>query len=548
EEESKELLSWAMSVAACPGDTVVALHVLVEKHGRESHFVKARIDNAKAMLINLLGSFMDLWQAKHIKVDAKVMVHSSLERALVNEAATLGASFLVLGASTYRFPCPSIRVTKYCLEHSPAGCAVIAVKDRRDVPLKEFFPRVPDIDCHEILQDGSPWFNLKWSAKDVGKTLGSLQKKFLSKMSFQSQGEEELTGHAHRKSESFQEKIEKNSPRGVLEAPSHCLDQEESFSSESSVASSPQPFTTDEEDRSISEENSNNCFNFWTNANMQPNKFLKLFSSSSLGHCSTQITSTPKYHRDPYSYLPRNTQNLGESRTYGEISWKPSWRCFTYREISCATNHFHLDNLVGKGGYAEVFKGILYNGEAIAVKRIVNGATDEQKEKDFLTELGIIGHIHHPNTASLLGCCIENGLHLIFHFSILMAAWILIYMISDFGLAKWLPRQWTHHSVSPIEGTYGYLAPEYFLHGIVDEKTDVFAFGVLLLEIVSGRKPFDTSEQNILVWAKPLLETGNIKELADPRLEYQYDDVEIKRVLFTASLCIRQSAIWRPSG
>ncbi|KAH9302329.1 hypothetical protein KI387_013912, partial [Taxus chinensis] len=139
EEESKELLSWAMSVAACPGDTVVALHVLVEKHGRESHFVKARIDNAKAMLINLLGSFMDLWQAKHIKVEAKVMVHSSLERALVNEAATLGASFLVLGASTYRFPCPSIRVTKYCLEHSPAGCAVIAVKDRRDVPLKEFF-------------------------------------------------------------------------------------------------------------------------------------------------------------------------------------------------------------------------------------------------------------------------------------------------------------------------------------------------------------------------------------------------------------------------
>ncbi|KAH9309335.1 hypothetical protein KI387_037246, partial [Taxus chinensis] len=387
EEESKELLSWAMSVAACPDDTVVALHVLVEKHGRESHFVKARIDNAKAMLINLLGSFMDLWQAKHIKVEAKVMVHSSLERTLVNEAATLGASFLVLGASTYRFPCPSIRVTKYCLEHSPAGCAVIAVKDRRDVPLKDFFPRVPDIDCHEILQDGSPWFNLKWSAKDVGKTLGSLQKKFLSKMSFQSQGEEELTGHAHRKSESFQEKIEKNSPRGVLETPSHCLDQEESFSSESSVGSSPPPFRTDEEDRSISEENSNNCFNFWTNANTQPNKFLKLFSSSSLGHCSTQITSTPKYHRDPYSYLPRNTQNLGESRTYGEISWKPSWRCFTYREISCATNHFHLDNLVGKGGYAEVFKGILYNGEAIAVKRIVNGGTDEQKEKDFLTEL-----------------------------------------------------------------------------------------------------------------------------------------------------------------
>lgn len=72
--------------------------------------------------------------------------------------------------------------------------------------------------------------------------------------------------------------------------------------------------------------------------------------------------------------------------------------------------------------------------------------------------------------------------------------------ISDFGLAKWLPSKWTHHAVIPIEGTFGYLAPEYFMHGIVDEKTDVFAFGILLLEIITGRKPVDSSQQNILLW------------------------------------------------
>ena len=73
--------------------------------------------------------------------------------------------------------------------------------------------------------------------------------------------------------------------------------------------------------------------------------------------------------------------------------------------------------------------------------------------------------------------------------------------ISDFGLAKWLPENWSHHVVSPIEGTFGYMAPEYFIHGIVDEKIDVFAFGVLLLEIITGRRAVDTaSRQSIVAW------------------------------------------------
>ncbi|KAG1364453.1 putative receptor-like serine/threonine-protein kinase [Cocos nucifera] len=241
---------------------------------------------------------------------------------------------------------------------------------------------------------------------------------------------------------------------------------------------------------------------------------------------------------------------------------KPSWRCFSYEEIHEATNGFHQGNLVGRGGYAEVYRGVLVDGQVIAVKRLTRASTDEQKEKDFLQELGTIGHVRHPNVSALLGCCIDRDLYLIFEFSSRGSvssnlhdkksppmAWKLRYdiavgtarglhylhkgcqrriihrdikasnillttnfepQISDFGLAKWLPSEWTHRAVAPIEGTFGCLAPEYFMHGIVDEKTDVFAFGVFLLEIISGRKPVDGSHRSLLSWVLELLEDGEV--------------------------------------
>ncbi|KAL1312253.1 hypothetical protein HN51_038885 [Arachis hypogaea] len=120
--------------------------------------------------------------------------------------------------------------------------------------------------------------------------------------------------------------------------------------------------------------------------------------------------------------------------------------------------------------------------------------------------------------------------------------------ICDFGLAKWLPENWTHHSVTRFEGTFGYLAPEYLLHGIVDEKTDVFAFGVVLLELVTGRRALDYSQQSLVLWAKPLLKKNKIRELIDPSLggdDFDYRQINV--MLLAASLCIQQSSIRRPS-
>ncbi|KAK9055247.1 hypothetical protein SSX86_026329 [Deinandra increscens subsp. villosa] len=294
-------------------------------------------------------------------------------------------------------------------------------------------------------------------------------------------------------------------------------------------------------------------------------------------------------------FMKQDSFNNGETESFK----KPTWKCFCFEEIYVATNGFCSENMVGKGGYAEVYKGVLEDGQAIAVKRLTQISCDERKEKEFLTEIGTLGHVNHPNVSSLLGCCIDNGLYLIFQFSSkgsvasllhdenlpvmdwntrykiaigtarglhylhkvcprriihrdIKASNVLVTkdfepQISDFGLAKWLPSQWTHHSIAPIEGTFGHLAPEYFMHGVVDEKTDVFAFGVFLLEILSGKKSVDGSHQSLHGWAKPILNKGEVEEIVDPRLEGKYDLSQLSRLGFAASLCIRASSTWRPT-
>ncbi|XP_021906781.1 receptor-like cytosolic serine/threonine-protein kinase RBK2, partial [Carica papaya] len=309
----------------------------------------------------------------------------------------------------------------------------------------------------------------------------------------------------------MEKKMDTNSPNGVLE---------DYFRSEEFETSSSKPPSTD----SANEQNSKTSSRFRAFVQLLRSgskKSLATLHPLSALKSSIRRSSSMRENRGFSSHLDSDPYNLNSPR-----------RNFSLSELQLATNNFGFENLIGKGGYAEVYKGRLQNGQLVAIKRLIKGTADEIVA-DFLSELGIMSHVNHPNIAKLLGYGIEGGMHLVLQFSpngslasllygsneklkldirykiALGVAEGLLYLhegchrriihrdikaanilltedyvpqICDFGLAKWLPEHWTHHIVSKFEGTFGYLAPEYLMHGIVDEKTDVFAFGVLLLE------------------------------------------------------------------
>ncbi|PIN06752.1 Serine/threonine protein kinase [Handroanthus impetiginosus] len=275
---------------------------------------------------------------------------------------------------------------------------------------------------------------------------------------------------------------------------------------------------------------------------------------------------------------------------------------FTYEDLAAATNGFAQSNLLGQGGFGYVHKGVLPNGKEIAVKSLK--LNSGQGEREFQAEVDIISRVHHRHLVSLVGYCITgsqrmlvyefvpNGtleyhlhgagcptmdwptrlkialgaakgfayLHEDCHPRIIhrdiKAANILIdsnfeAKVADFGLAKLSQDNYTHVSTR-IMGTFGYLAPEYASSGKLTEKSDVYSFGIMLLELITGRRPVDINRDDdcLVDWARPILirftEGGSYEELVDPRLENNYDPQEMLRMVASAAACIRHSARRRP--
>ncbi|XP_060671193.1 probable LRR receptor-like serine/threonine-protein kinase At1g56130 isoform X2 [Ziziphus jujuba] len=277
----------------------------------------------------------------------------------------------------------------------------------------------------------------------------------------------------------------------------------------------------------------------------------------------------------------------------------PRQNTFSYAELKAATEDFNSSNKLGEGGYGPVYKGTLSDGRVVAVKQL--SVASHQGKNQFINEIDTISAVQHRNLVKLYGCCIEgnrrilvyeylenksvdqaifeNKMHLDWftRFNICLGtARGLAYLheesrprivhrdvkasnilldaelcpkISDFGLAKLYDDKKTHISTR-VAGTIGYLAPEYAMRGHLTEKADVFGFGVVALEILSGRPNSDNSLDDekifLLEWAWTLHEKKQSLGLVDPRLT-EFDEDEATRMIGVALLCTQASPLMRPA-
>lgn len=122
--------------------------------------------------------------------------------------------------------------------------------------------------------------------------------------------------------------------------------------------------------------------------------------------------------------------------------------------------------------------------------------------------------------------------------------------LSDFGLAMRASDSAHHMACTDVAGTFGYLAPEYFMHGKVNDRIDVYAFGVVLLELLSGRKSIDNGnpkgQESLVMWAKSIVKDGKVSQLLDPSLGENHDHDQSERMVLAAALCIRRAPLLRP--
>lgn len=312
------------------------------------------------------------------------------------------------------------------------------------------------------------------------------------------------------------------------------------------------------------------------------------FTSSSGGSGSNYSGS-----ENPLPPPPPPGYNLGFSKS-----------TFTYEELALATDGFSDANLLGQGGFGYVHMGVLPNGKEIAVKQLKAGSG--QGDREFQAEVDIISRVHHKHLVSLVGYfntgsermlvyefvpndTLEFHLHgkgrpvmdwptrlkialgsakglaylhedchpKIIHRDIKASNILLDFKfeakVADFGLAKFSSDVNTHVSTR-VMGTFGYLAPEYAASGKLTDKSDVFSFGVMLLELITGRRPVDATqsymEDSLVDWARPLLnralEDRNYDSLVDARLQDNYDENEMARMVACAAACVRHSARRRP--
>ncbi|XP_039684346.1 G-type lectin S-receptor-like serine/threonine-protein kinase At1g11330 isoform X2 [Medicago truncatula] len=277
---------------------------------------------------------------------------------------------------------------------------------------------------------------------------------------------------------------------------------------------------------------------------------------------------------------------------------------YDFEKLETATNSFDYGNMLGKGGFGPVYKGILEDGQEIAVKRLSKASG--QGIEEFMNEVVVISKLQHRNLVRLLGCCVERGEQmLVYEFmpnksldvfifdplqkknldwrkrsnivegiargimylhrdsrlkiihrdlkaSNVLLDGDMIPKISDFGLARIVKGgEDDEANTKRVVGTYGYMPPEYAMEGLFSEKSDVYSFGVLLLEIVSGRRntSFYHSEDSLSLvgFAWKLWLEENIISLIDPEVWDACFESSMLRCIHIGLLCVQELPKERPS-
>ncbi|EEF42012.1 Serine/threonine-protein kinase PBS1, putative [Ricinus communis] len=287
-----------------------------------------------------------------------------------------------------------------------------------------------------------------------------------------------------------------------------------------------------------------------------------------------------------------------------QVATEKGLQVFTFKQLYSATGGFSKSNVVGHGGFGSVYRGVLNDGRKVAVKLMDQGG--KQGEEEFKVEVELLSHLRSPYLLALIGFCsdsnhkllvydfMENGglqehlyptsaMHLRLDWETrlriaLEAAKGLEYLhehvsppvihrdfkssnilldkyfhakVSDFGLAKLGPDKAGGHVSTRVLGTQGYVAPEYALTGHLTTKSDVYSYGVVLLELLTGRVPVDMKRppgEGVLVsWVLPrLTDREKVVQIMDPALEGQYSMKEVIQVAAIAAMCVQPEADYRP--
>ncbi|XP_034920558.1 probable serine/threonine-protein kinase PBL17 isoform X2 [Populus alba] len=300
--------------------------------------------------------------------------------------------------------------------------------------------------------------------------------------------------------------------------------------------------------------------------------------------------------------IHKNVTDLRNSPGYVNVD------IFTYEEMTLATKHFRPDYILGEGGFGAVYKGVLdksvrpgYKTTYVAIKEL--NPDGLQGDREWLAEVNYLGQLSHQNLVKLIGyCCEDEHRLLVYEYMAsgslekhlfrrvgctltwskrmriaLDAAKGLAFLhgaersviyrdfktsnilldsdfnakLSDFGLAKDGPMGDHTHVSTRVMGTYGYAAPEYVMTGHLTARSDVYGFGVVLLELLLGRRAMDKSrpsqEHNLVEWARPLLNHNKkVLRILDLRMEGQYSSRIAMKVANLASQCLSQNPKGRP--